>query len=67
MDLKYWNVNVWTELWVAEVDSSEHWCVIRTYRFQWRVILNTGMYLQLPAAGPSEQCYVITCSSDGSF
>jgi len=67
MDRKYWNLKVWTELCVAEVDSSEHWCVIRTYRFQWRVLLNNVTYLQVPVAGPSEQCCVLTGSSGGSF
>ena len=33
--------------------------MLRTYRFQWRVLLNNVTYLQIPVTAPSELCYVL--------
>jgi len=57
MDLKYWNMNVWTERMRITMGC-------RGGLF-WTLVRNT--YLQVSVASPSEQCYVLTSSSGGSF
>jgi hypothetical protein len=34
--------------------------MLRTYRFQWRVLLNNVTYLHVPVTALSELCYVLS-------
>ena len=71
MDPKYWTVNVWTERIRITVGCSggSFWTLVRnsSYRFQWRVVLNTGRYLQASVVVAFEDCFILTGSIGESF